>query len=55
MLKLLAQGLTNAEISERLFLTRGTVRHFVSAIFENLGVEDRTQSALTAVRYGLVT
>lgn len=55
VLKLLAQGLTNAEISERLFLTKGTVRNYVSAILEKLGVEDRTQAALIAVRYGLVT
>lgn len=54
VLKLLAQGLTNAEISERLFLTKGTVRNYVSAILEKLGVEDRTQAALAAVRYGLV-
>ena len=55
VLKLLAQGLTNAEISERLFLTKGTVRNYVSAILEKLGLEDRTQAALIAVRYGLVT
>ncbi len=55
VLKLLAQGLTNAEISERLYLTKGTVRNYVSAILEKLGVEDRTQAALIAVRYGLVT
>jgi DNA-binding NarL/FixJ family response regulator len=55
VLKLLAQGLTNAEISERLYLTKGTVRNYVSAILEKLGVEDRTQAALAAIRYGLVT
>ena len=54
VLKLLAQGMTNAEISSRLFLTKGTVRNYVSAILAKLGVEDRTQAALVAVRYGLV-
>jgi DNA-binding NarL/FixJ family response regulator len=54
VLKLLALGLTNAEIAERLFLTRGTVRNYVSAILTKLGVEDRTQAAILAVRYGLV-
>ena len=49
-----AQGLTNAEIAERLFLTRGTVRNYVSAILAKLGVEDRTQAALLAVNYGLL-
>ncbi len=54
VLKLIAQGLTNAEIAERLFLTRGTVRNYVSAVLAKLEVEDRTQAALLAVRHGLV-
>jgi DNA-binding NarL/FixJ family response regulator len=54
VLKMLAQGLTNAEIAERLFLTRGTVRNYVSAILNKLDVEDRTQAAILAVRHGLV-
>ena len=54
ILRLLAQGLTKAEIAERLFLTRGTVRNYVSAIPAKLGVEDRTQAALMAVNYGLI-
>jgi NarL family two-component system response regulator LiaR len=53
VLKLLAQGLTNAEISERLYLTRGTVRNYISDILAKLGVEDRTQAALIAVKHGL--
>ncbi|MGB3701505.1 MAG: response regulator transcription factor [Anaerolineales bacterium] len=55
VLKLLAQGLTNAEIAERLFLTRGTVRNYVSAILSKLNVEDRTQAAILAIRHGLLT
>jgi DNA-binding NarL/FixJ family response regulator len=54
ILRLLAQGQTNAEIAEHLFLTRGTVRNYISAILAKLGVEDRTQAALLAVNYGLV-
>ena len=54
VLKLLAQGLTNAEIAERLYLTRGTVRNYISAILDKLGVDDRTQAALIAVKHGLV-
>jgi DNA-binding NarL/FixJ family response regulator len=54
ILRLLALGLTNAEIAGRLYLTSGTVRNYVSAILAKLGVEDRTQAALMAVRYGLV-
>jgi DNA-binding NarL/FixJ family response regulator len=55
VLKLLAQGLTNAEIAERLYLTRGTVRNYVSAILSKLDVDDRTQAAILAIRHGLVS
>ncbi len=55
ILQLLARGLTNAEIADRLYLTRGTVRNYVSAILAKLGVEDRTQAALIAVKHGLVS
>ena len=54
VLKLLAQGLTNAEIAERLYLTQGTMRNYVSAILAKLDVEDRTQAALLAVKHGIV-
>jgi DNA-binding NarL/FixJ family response regulator len=54
VLKLLAQGYTNAEISGRLYLSKGTVRNYVSSILAKLGVEDRTQAAILAVKHGLV-
>jgi len=54
VLQLLAQGFTNTEISERLYLTRGTVRNYISSILTKLDVEDRTQAAILAVRHGLV-
>jgi NarL family two-component system response regulator LiaR len=54
VLRLLARGLTNAEIAGHLFLSEGTIRNYVSAIFEKLGVSDRTRAALIAVRHGLV-
>jgi DNA-binding NarL/FixJ family response regulator len=54
VLRLLAHGLTNAEIADRLYLTQGTVRNYVSSILAKLDVEDRTQAALIAVRFGLV-
>lgn len=50
----LAQGLTNADIAQKLFLTEGTVRNYTSEIFKKLEVSDRTQAAIFAVRYGLV-
>lgn len=54
VLRLIAKGLTNAEISARLHLTPGTVRNYVSEILAKLDVADRTQAALLAVKYGLV-
>jgi DNA-binding NarL/FixJ family response regulator len=54
VLNLLAQGLTNADIAQNLFLTEGTVRNYTSEIFKKLGVSDRTQAAIIAIRYGLV-
>ena len=55
VLRLLAQGFSNAEIAEKLYLTKGTVRNYVSAILAKLDVEDRTQAAILAIRHGLVT
>lgn len=54
ILQLLAQGLSNADIAQQLYLTEGTVRNYTSEIFKKLGVNDRTQAAVVALRYGLV-
>lgn len=54
VLRLLARGLSNADIARRLHLSEGTVRNYVSAIFAKLDVSDRTQAAVMALRYGLV-
>jgi two-component system, NarL family, response regulator LiaR len=53
VLGLLAHGLSNADIAARLYLSEGTVRNYVSAIFIKLGVTDRTQAAVLALRHGL--
>ena len=53
VLRLLARGLNNKEIAERLFLSEGTVRNHVSAILAKLDVSDRTQAAVIAIRHGL--
>ena len=54
VLNLLAQGHNNPEIADRLHLARGTVRNYVSAILQKLGVSDRTQAAVVAVQRGLI-
>jgi hypothetical protein len=38
-----------------LFLSEGTVKNYVSMIFSKLGVTDRTQAAILAIRSGLVS
>ena len=53
MLRLLAQGLSNAEIAGQLSLSPGTVRNYVSAVLAKLEVADRTQAAVLALRHGL--
>ena len=53
VLRLIAKGLSNADIAERLFLSDGTVRNHVSAILAKLGVSDRTQAAVIAIQHGL--
>ena len=53
VLALLADGLRNAEISDRLVLSRRTVDHHVSAILRKLGARGRGEAAATAHRLGL--
>jgi len=53
VLRLIAKGLSNADIAGRLFLSEGTVRNHVSAILAKLGVSDRTQAAVIAIQHGL--
>ena len=43
---LVAEGLSNREIAEQLFLSEGTVRNYISVILEKLGLRDRTQLAV---------
>lgn len=53
VLRLLALGRSNREIAIHLHLTEGTVKGYVSAVLSKLGVADRTQAALYAVKHGL--
>lgn len=53
VLRLIAQGHSNKEIAATLHLTEGTVKGYVSIILGKLGVADRTQAALYAVKHGL--
>ena len=53
VLRLLAEGLQNAQIAERLFLAPKTVRNNVSSILTKLNVADRTEAALRALDAGV--
>ncbi|MET9295384.1 response regulator transcription factor [Streptomyces sp. NPDC003077] len=54
VLALLGAGLTNAEIAWRLDLVEGTVKGYVSAVLEALGVGNRVRAAIIAYEAGLV-
>lgn len=54
ILKLVAQGLSNAEIAEQLFIHIKTVRTHVSNVLQKLHLRDRTQAAVHAWKTGLM-
>ena len=54
ILLLIAKGYSNAEIGSELLLSTGTVRNYSSTIFLKLGVSDRTQAAIAALRLGVI-
>jgi NarL family two-component system response regulator LiaR len=55
VLLLIAEGKTNKEISEELFISIKTVKTHVSNLLMKLDVEDRTQLAIYAHRKGLIS
>jgi len=54
VLKIVGQGLTNAEIAEKLFLSEATVKSHVSHILSKLGARDRAQAVAIAYEAGLI-
>ena len=54
VLKLIAEGLYNKEIADRLTISEKTVKNHVSNIFRKINVSDRTQAAVFAIRSGYV-
>lgn len=54
VLGLVGEGLSNPEIAARLHLVEGTVKAYVSAVLDRLGVKNRVQAAIVAYEAGLV-
>jgi DNA-binding NarL/FixJ family response regulator len=54
VLKLIAEGMANHEISKALHISVGTVKGHVRHILEKLYVNDRTQAAVVALRKGFI-
>ena len=54
ILKMVAQGMTNREIAQKLYLAEGTVKNYISTILNKIGARDRTQAALKAKKMGLI-
>lgn len=55
VLKLLAEGLRNQEIADRLFITVSTVKKHIYMIMDKLGAKDRTEATRIAIKRGIVS
>lgn len=55
VLALIAEGLTNAQIGERLFISKKTAEHHVGRVLTKLGVRSRAEAAAMAVRLGVAS
>ncbi|MBW4444822.1 MAG: response regulator transcription factor [Plectolyngbya sp. WJT66-NPBG17] len=55
VLRLMAQGMSNQDIGTALSIGEGTVKSHVNHIFSKLGVADRTQAVIVAIKRGLVS
>jgi NarL family two-component system response regulator LiaR len=52
VLALIAEGLSNREIAQRVFISEKTVKTHVSSILGKLNLDDRTQAAIYALKHG---
>jgi two-component system, NarL family, response regulator len=55
VLKLVAQGKVNQQIASELYISESTVKYHVNSILSKLGVCDRTQATLIAIKRGIVS
>lgn len=54
ILLLMSEGFHNAQIAEKLFISEGTVKNYISNIYGKLGINDRTQAVLFAIKHRLI-
>jgi DNA-binding NarL/FixJ family response regulator len=54
VVRLIAAGLSNAEIASRLYLSEATIKSHITRILARLGLRDRVQIAVYAYEYGIV-
>ena len=54
VLKLVAKGLSNKEIAKELFISEGTVKNYISTIYDKLGITERAKLVIYALNKGLV-
>jgi two-component system, NarL family, response regulator len=55
VLKLVARGLSNQQIASELYISESTVKYHINSVLSKLGVSDRTQATLVAIKRGIVT
>ncbi len=53
ILTLMAQGYTNKEISKKIYIAEQTVKNYVSDIYNKIGIHDRAQVSILAIKAGI--
>lgn len=53
ILDLIAQGYTNKEISKKIYIAEQTVKNYVSDIYNKIGIHDRAQVSILAIKAGI--